>query len=119
MIDLWDTYSVDIQLNCCEVRNVDDDYDDDGNDDDEDDDDNNNNNNSTWGTKQVGPRRSDLPYSYLARFLSTFGLATNSPCCCIFLYFPLSLDHSSGIVGYHKISSYYILWIVNSGANGL
>ena len=80
---------------------MDDDYDDDGGDDDDD-------NNNTGGTKQFGPRRSDLPCSYLTKFLSTFGLATNSPGCCIFLCFPLSLDHSSGIIGYHKISSYYI-----------
>jgi hypothetical protein len=39
VLDRRDTYYVDIQLNCWEVRNVDDDYDDD--------DDNNNNNNNT------------------------------------------------------------------------
>jgi hypothetical protein len=31
----------------------------------------------------------------------------------------MSLDQIYGIVGYHKISSYYILWIIDSGANGL
>ena len=71
-----------------------DDDDDDNDDDDNDDDDdnnnnNNNNNNSTLGTKQVGPRRSDLPRSYSAGFISNFGLATNSPGCGIFLWFPV------------------------------
>jgi hypothetical protein len=92
--------------NCCEVRKVSDDCDDN---DDDNNNNNDNNNSSNLGTKQVGPRRSDLPRSYSAEFISKFGLATNSLGCGIFLWLPLSLNHSSGIVGYHTINSYYIL----------